>query len=105
MEQPNLSNIQSIARGSKDFELKLLNVVKEELPTEIDAFEKYIKEGVYDKASEMVHKIKHKISLLSMEQSYYTAEEFENELRNNNPNLLMDFEEILKKMRIFLQRY
>ena len=49
-----------------------------------------------------MHKLKHKISILGLEKSYYIAEEFEENLKENSSHLQSDFESILKRMQDFL---
>jgi hypothetical protein len=43
-----------------------------------------------------VHKLKHKISILGLEKSYYIAEEYENNLNDSLIILQIEFEAILK---------
>jgi hypothetical protein len=46
-------------------------------------------------AAQSVHKLKHKI-YTRFRKSYYIAEEYESDLKNNSTNLAVDFENILK---------
>ena len=45
-------------------------------------------------AAESVHKLKHKISILGLNKSYYIAEKFEDNLKDNSTELQSDFDAI-----------
>lgn len=102
-EQPNFSYIHQLSGGDQDFEIKLLEVVKRELPLEIEIFRKNIENENYKNASGNVHKLKHKISILGLEKSYCLAELYEDELREGENNKQAEFEEILQKMLDFIR--
>lgn len=104
MDIPNLNYIQELSGGNEEFEVRLISVLKEELPVEIEEFNKNMQQNRLQEAAQNVHKIKHKISILSMDESFFVAEEFENELRNDRLELQEDFIEILKKMTNFLSQ-
>jgi hypothetical protein len=50
----------------------------------------------YLEAAQSVHKLKHKISILGLDKSYYLAGEYENNLKDNTTILDTDFENIFK---------
>ncbi|MGB3774100.1 MAG: Hpt domain-containing protein [Leeuwenhoekiella sp.] len=102
-EQPNLSYIEKLSGGDKMFEEKLLNVVRRELPEEIAVFHKNIEDNNFSEAAANVHKLKHKISILGLEESYHFAETYEEELRDNKNEKQSHFEEILKNMSAFVK--
>ena len=104
MTTPKLVYIRQLSGGDAEFEAKLIAVLKKELPKEIELFNENIRQNNLLKAAGNVHKIKHKISILSMDESFFVAEEFENELRNDRLELQKDFIEILKKMTTFLSQ-
>lgn len=101
MEQPNLNYINDLAGDDDDFRAKLVGVIKNELPVEIAEYTASITNSNYAKAVSHVHKLKHKISVMGMEESYYFAEQFENELKENNSNRANEFSEILNLMQSF----
>ncbi|APG60638.1 Hpt domain-containing protein [Christiangramia salexigens] len=103
-EQPNLSYIHQLSGGDKNFEEKLLIVLKHELPEEITQYRKNLKKKEFDAASSNIHKIKHKISILGLEKSYKVAEAYEDELREGNDDRAREFEEILRTMLAFIQQ-
>jgi len=101
MEQPNLNYINDLAGDDNDFRAKLVGVIKSELPIEIAEYQSSINNNNYVKAVGHVHKLKHKISVMGMEESYHFAEQFENELKENNSNRANEFTEILALMQNF----
>jgi HPt (histidine-containing phosphotransfer) domain-containing protein len=103
-QEPNFSYIESLSGGDVAFRARLLEVLKSELPVEIADFKSLIRDHKFDKAAELVHKMKHKMALLAMDGAYELAVRFENELRQGNPELLSDFNGILEKMTTFLSR-
>ena len=102
-EQPNFSYIHQLSGGDQNFEIKLLEVVKRELPEEIEIYRRNIQKENYIKASENVHKLKHKISILGLEKSYRLAELYEDELREGRNERQAKFEVILQKMLAFIK--
>lgn len=102
-EQPNLDYIKKLSGGDLAFEEKLLGVIKKEIFHEIDEYKENLKELRLGKASENVHKLKHKISILGLEKSYQTAIDFENELKEGNTSLQQQFDEILSGMVAFIR--
>ncbi len=103
MEQANYSYIDALSGGDDSFKQKLIQIVKDELPREIEVYEQNGLNHDWQKASEHVHKIKHKISILGLEKSYIIATDFENNLRENNLDLKNEFEAIMQVMTNFLE--
>lgn len=101
-EKPNLNYIQQLSGGDKDFENELLQVLKKELPDEIETYNNYLNDFNFIKAAEVVHKIKHKISILGLDNSYKIAVAYEEELKNNCINLQNKFKIILTSMINFI---
>ena len=102
-EQPNLSYIHQLSGGDPAFEEKLLDVVKRELPMEIDELKNNLQVDNFSEAAANVHKLKHKISILGLEKSYYIAERYEDELREGNNEMQAEFEDILQRMLVFIR--
>ena len=101
MEQPNLNYILKLSAKSETFKQKMIDIIKYELPIEIDAYFMCLRLNKIKEASECVHKIKHKISVYGMENSFYIAQEYENNLREGNIELQREFEETLIVIRNF----
>lgn len=104
MEQPNLNYIDELSGDNLEFKTKLIGILKKELPEEIEGYTNEIQNVNFSAAAQSVHKLKHKISILGLEKSYYIAEEYENNLKNNSTSLDADFENILKIMQDFVDR-
>ena len=102
-EKPNLDYLKEISGGDVEFEEKLLEIVKKELPEEINTYKNFLNENNFKQAAELVHKIKHKISILGLEKSYQVAIDYEEELKQDNLNLKLEFEEILNSMICFIK--
>jgi len=104
LETPNLTYIKQLAQGDTNFEEQLLQVIRNEFPGEVIKYHEHMDGGELQKAAEMVHKIKHKISIFGMEESHGVASTFENNLRDGNRSLQNDFEAILKAITEYLTR-
>jgi HPt (histidine-containing phosphotransfer) domain-containing protein len=102
MDQPNLTYIEKLSNGDKTFSKKLIDTIKFELPSEKDLYHNNIMAKNFKNAADNVHKIKHKISILSFESGYVLASKHESNLIENNNNLEQEFEEILKKITNYL---
>lgn len=103
MELPNKSYINSLCRGDKAFEMKLITVIKSEFPNEKDTYYNALKQLNFKEIAEAVHKLKHKISILGLEKGYELAARFENEIHNEELNLSNNFEDILDQMTEYLK--
>lgn len=104
MEQPNLEYFIKLSNNNAAFKQKLIEVVKYELPLEIEEYHKYLAVNNMEKAAECVHKIKHKIGVLGMEKAYYQAEEYEDNLRNGSKKLDNVFEQTLEIINRFMKQ-
>lgn len=103
MEQPNLSYIQQLSGGEKDFEQTLINVIKTEFPLEKLTYFDNINKKDLKKTAESVHKLKHKISILGLEKGYEKANNFEHNLIDNSLSGQDDFEGILFTITDYLK--
>ena len=101
MEKPNFSYIDALAGNDEGFRKILISTIQAELPAEIAEYHNNILKNNYLSAAGNVHKLKHKISVMGMEKSYYLAETFENNLKANSTELKDEFEDILKIMQEF----
>lgn len=105
MEQPSLAYIKDLSGGDEVFQAKLIAVVKAELPDEIAEYEENIKNSAFAKAAENVHKIKHKLGILSLEESYEIAIEYEDQLKNGTVDHKEQFETILQSCLDFINNF
>lgn len=104
MEQPNSVYINQLSGDNEEFKAKIVGILKKELPEEVAFYENQVQTKNYKLAAESVHKLKHKVSILGLEKSYYIAEEYEENLKANSTNLQSDFEKILKMMQDFVAK-
>ncbi|MCL6293949.1 histidine kinase [Jejuia spongiicola] len=102
MERPNLSYIDTLSGGDDVFKNKLITIIKTEFPDEKAVYLKNIEAKKFKEASENVHKLKHKISILGLEKSYAIAADFENNLKKNKAAGKEDFDNILQVITNFL---
>lgn len=102
MEKPNSSYIDQLSGDNEEFKAKIIGILKKELPEEVALYENQIQTKNLKLAAESVHKLKHKVSILGLEKSYYIAEEFENNLKEKSTKLQPEFEIILKAMQDFV---
>jgi hypothetical protein len=102
MEQPNLSVIKEIAGEDIDFQNSILEIIKKEFPDEVKLYNESFLSKDYLEASNNVHKIKHKISLLGLTNNLELASEFEDQLKTGEIKLHEKFLEILNKIHVYL---
>jgi HPt (histidine-containing phosphotransfer) domain-containing protein len=96
MKTPNLNYIKSLSQGEESFEDKIIGIIKLEFQDELNTYNNNIAKKNYKRAAENVHKLKHKIGIFGMEEEYYLAEKFENNLSENNPSLKDEFQIIIQ---------
>jgi HPt (histidine-containing phosphotransfer) domain-containing protein len=104
LDIPNLSYIKMLSDGDQEFETSMIAILKKELPTEKEAFIQSVRDKNYKNSAELVHKIKHKISILGLEKSYEFSISFEEALKNDNPSGYDTFLNILQNMEEFLTK-
>ncbi|PCI33741.1 MAG: histidine kinase [Flavobacteriaceae bacterium] len=102
-EDFNLKYIDELSEGDPIFKQQLIDIIKLELPSEILIYQKNIKEKLFVKAADSVHKIKHKINILGLNNSYNVADKHENKLNNKNPELHDSFDFILSRLVEFVK--
>ncbi|WP_297690882.1 Hpt domain-containing protein [uncultured Eudoraea sp.] len=103
-EIPNLNYINRLSKGNKVFAKNLVDIIKKELPREVETYQLHLNEGDFDKTAEDVHKINHKIKILGLENGCRMAEEYRIGLLKKSIKLKQDFESILTSMLIFIEK-
>lgn len=104
MEKPNSNYINQLSGDNEEFKAKIIGILKRELPEEVALYQNQIHSMNFKLAAESVHKLKHKISILGLEKSYYIAEEFEDNLKDKSTKLQAEFEAILNKMQDYVDQ-
>ena len=102
MEQPNLSLIKEISGNDIDFENNILEIIKKEFPIEVELFKDNFSANNFLEASNDVHKIKHKISLLGLEKGLEIATAYEIALKEGDLKLHNNFLQIIDKIHVYL---
>ncbi|MBF01845.1 MAG: histidine kinase [Flavobacterium sp.] len=103
MEKPNLTYIEQLAGDNSEFKAKMIAILKKELPEEIAVYKSQMQNNNWQEAAQSVHKLKHKVSILGLEKSYYLAETFEENLKNKVSTFQNEFEIVLEAMSNFVQ--
>ncbi len=102
-EKPNLTYIDNLAGDDQDFKAKFITIIKEEFPQEVNTYVEHIKSDEPRAAAEIVHKLKHKFNILSMEKAYRFSVDYEEELRRGNMKMNADFLNILQSITSYLK--
>ena len=103
MDQPNLTYIHKLSGGDKAFEEKIISILKEEFPLEKESYKTCLDSDGFEAAAEIVHKLKHKISILGLEKSYNVAMKHENNLNKGSDELKKEFNDILNIITTYLK--
>ncbi|WP_397444529.1 Hpt domain-containing protein [Polaribacter sp. R77954] len=102
MEQPNLSVIKEIAENDIDFQNSILDILKSEFPKEVEAYKNSFDNKNFLESVNIVHKLKHKISLLGLQEGVQLATALETDLKQGNTKLHLKFLEVLDKIHVYL---
>ncbi|MBU2996690.1 Hpt domain-containing protein [Cellulophaga baltica] len=97
-QQPNLNYIKQLAGDDKAFEIKFISVIKEEIPLEKKEYENAIASNNLKETADIVHKLKHKLNILSLTEDYKLAVTYEEELLRGDKKLDTKFSTILEKI-------
>ena len=102
MEQPNLDYIQEIAGGDPLIVAQFVDIIKKEFPVELEQYHKLIELRDSDQAAALVHKLKHKISILGLTKGYDLAVAHEDALKQADFDLSPQFVLVLDAITLFL---
>jgi len=103
MDKPNMNYIIQLADGDTEFERQFIAILKEEFPKEKEHYLTAITKADYKQASEIVHKLKHKLNILGMENAYRLSVKFEDELKQNNIDGNIEFIQIINIMESYIK--
>jgi uncharacterized radical SAM superfamily Fe-S cluster-containing enzyme len=101
-EEPNFIYLNQLSAGEQAVKDRLLSVLKEEFATEYEDYKANISNSNLLFASEIVHKIRHKIGFLGMEKAYDLTSDYEKNLKNNSLDLKEEFETVLGIINAFI---
>lgn len=102
-EVPNLIYLNQLSDGDEAIKTRLMLVLKEEFFKEVEEYKLNMMNDNFSLASEIVHKIRHKIGFLGMLNAYDLANQYQLNLEDNSLNLKDDFEIILNKINEFIK--
>lgn len=97
-----MSYINELSGDNVEFKNRIISILKEELPEEIRQYIQHKEQADFVQMHQMVHKLKHKITVLGLEKSYYLAGEYETNLKNKTTELQSEFENVLEVMQEFV---
>ena len=103
-EIPNLTYINQISKGNSSFEKTLMDIIRKELPLEIEAYQSYLLDENYTETALEVHKLNHKIKILGLEKGCKIAEKYRLNLLEHSLVLKSDFEGILTSLLLFIKK-
>jgi hypothetical protein len=102
MENPNIDYIIKLSRNDEGVKQKFINILKFELPIEIDAYYVSLHLHKREQTAECIHKLKNKIAILGLEKNYHDADDYEKSIRNGGNKLQIEFEKTLTLMQNFV---
>jgi len=102
MEKPNIDYIIKLSRNEDVIKQKFINILKYELPIEIDAYYVSLHLKKWPQTMGCIHKLKNKIAILGLENSYHLADEYEKSEPNTRKDLQIEFEKTLTLMQRFV---
>ena len=102
MENPNIEYINKLSGNEEAVKQKLIDILKFELPLEIDAYHNSLHLKKWSQTMECIHKLKNKIGILGLEASYDLADEYEKSEKSNRKDLQIAFEKTLTLMQHFV---
>jgi len=104
MEHANSEYIDQLSGDNAEFRKKLIGILQRELPEEVQNYQSQIQAKNYALAAASVHKLKHKVSILGLNKSYYIAEQFEDNLKESSLELQQDFDAIIEIMQDYVKK-
>ncbi len=102
MEHPNLDYIKEISGGNEEFEKKFLTIIQTEFPKEKSEYMENLESENLDESAKIVHKIKHKLGILGLQEGYRLAIKYEEDLKYGDTKLQSQFHEVLQTVEQFI---
>ncbi len=104
METPNMNYLDQLAGDDLAFRSRFIDILKSEFPEERGEYNEAMRDHDWKKAKELVHKIKHKISILGLSRAYEIAGRYEEDLSQKNTQYHTAFVGILDKMEQYIKQ-
>ena len=103
MDIPNMNYINELSGNDIEFKGTFIKILKDEFPLEKIEYIDNIENNNTYAASQNVHKLKHKMNILGLQESYKIAVIFEEELRLGNNRLKDKFMKIMNTIEDYLK--
>lgn len=102
-EQPNLEYVNQLSGDDTEFKNSFISIIKQEFPKEKELYLDCVDKQLTKQTADIVHKIKHKFSILSMQDSYRLAVAYEMELLEGKTTSESDFKSVLHIIEDYLK--
>ncbi len=102
-EKPNTAYIERLAGDNAEFRTRFIGILKAEFPVEKANYLSLMERKQYDEAWQEVHKLKHKFSILGLEEGYDLASRHEENLRDGVATLHEAYLSVLQNVDEFIQ--
>lgn len=102
MEQPNLTYIEKLAGNDEVFKNKFIAILKDEFPIEKEEYYNSLNASKTNETALIVHKLKHKLNILGLEEAYGLSVIYEEELKKGDTSLAPKFTSILDTIESYL---
>lgn len=102
-EQPNLSYVDQLSGDDTEFRDSFISIIKQEFPKEKELYLDYTDNKKTKQTADIVHKIKHKFSILSMQDAYKLAVAYELELLEGKSTKETEFKSVLQLIDNYLK--
>jgi HPt (histidine-containing phosphotransfer) domain-containing protein len=103
LETPNLKYLKKISGGDKDFEKKILAVLKLEFSVDFSAIKINFEANNFEQLLLGIHKIKNKMGILGMEKSIEIAMKCEESINKGKKENCYDLLLILERINVYLK--
>ena len=101
-EVPNLNYIKEIAGGNEEFEKKFLSIIQAEFPKEKEDYLQNLENEELEESAKVVHKIKHKLGILGLNNGYKLEIKYEEDLKYGDVKLKDEFMSVLEQVEAFI---
>lgn len=103
MHKPNLTYINKLSDGDEAFKKKLISLLKKEFYQDKELYFQLFEKKQFTELVAIVHKLKHKLSIVGLSADYELVAAYEKELKEEKTILHKSFIVVLDKITIFLQ--
>lgn len=102
-EQPNLKYVDELAGDDIEFRNQFITIIKDEFPLEKDEYLGHVSNNRIKETAEIVHKLKHKFTILGLEESYKLAVNYEKELLEGKNDCEPSFKAVLQTIEAYIK--